>query len=113
MRVSRVLPALMLMLIALLVCAGPASAGGHPADATDRAVAAAASDCGHPPSILHAGTPDQIPRRSEDDPPVPATVPDRAAAQTAPRPAADAPPVPDDRVLTAPSSVEQLCVDRN
>lgn len=112
-RVPRVLSALLLMLVALLLCAGPAVAGGHGTDATDRAVAAVASDCGHPPAFLHAGTPDQIPRRTEDDPPVPATRPDVPAEVTAPGHAPEALPVPGDRVLAAPSPVEQLCVDRN
>lgn len=111
MRVPRVLPALLLMLVAFVVCAGTAVAAGSAAPG--HSASAAATDCGHPAPVVLAGSPDQVVRRGEDDPPVPATRPDIPVARVAAGHAAESSrPVPE-RALRAPSPVTDLCVDRN
>ena len=110
-RPSRLLPVLLLTLLAVLLCAGPGSASVPPA--APAGVAAAVPDCTHPPTALHAGGLDQVPRRADDDPP---GLPPAAGSPVSRVPAGHAGtalPVPPERAILAPSPVEQLCVNRN
>lgn len=105
----RVLSSLLLLLVALVVCAGPAAAAGsHDVEHLGTA------DCPYqPPDTLHAGDSAQVPRRDDDEPPVPAAVPVTPVAVLPAGHADTGPAPPPERTLLAPSPVEQLCVDRN
>ena len=105
----RVLSSLLLLLLALVVCAGPAAA------APDHHVPTlGTADCPYqPPTTLHAGDSEQVPRRDGDTPPVPAAVPVPPVAVLAAGHADTVPAPPPERTLLAPSPVDRLCVDRN
>ena len=105
----RVLSSLLLLLLALLVCAGPGAA--TPAH---HVLPSGAVECPYePPATLHSGDSEQLPRRSDDGPSTPATAPDTPVT-VVPAGHADTPrSPPPERTLRAPSPVEQLCVDRN
>lgn len=110
-RVPRTLPALTLLVLALLLAVGPLSACGAAAAQASPAAVASAADCTGPPALLCPGAPDQVPRRSDDDPPAPAVAPDTPVAVV---PAGhDATTLPEPPATGAPSPVEELCVDRN
>ncbi|ANY05290.1 hypothetical protein [Pseudonocardia sp. HH130630-07] len=117
----RVLSALLLLLVGLVVCAGPAAAGpdhhpaatGTAAGSVEAGVLGAAHCPYQPPMMLHAGDADQVPRRDEDDPSPPVGPPATPVAVAAAGHPDVGPAPPPDRVLLAPSPVEQLCVDRN
>jgi len=107
----RAFASLLLLVLALLVCAGPAAAGPPP----EHGAALGAADCPyHPPSTLHAGDSEQVPRRADDGPPVADTAPAVVPVAFAPAaPPALVAPDPPERTLRTPSPVEHLCVDRN
>ncbi|WP_344027503.1 hypothetical protein [Pseudonocardia kongjuensis] len=111
MRSLRAFASLLLLALALLVCAGPAAAGPPPG----HTAALGAADCPyHPPSTLHAGDSEQVPRRGDDGPPVPDVAPATVAVALAPAvPPDTVAPAPPERTLRTPSPVEHLCVDRN
>ena len=105
----RVLSSLLLLLLAMVVCAGPAAAApGH------HVTSLGSAECPYePPSTLHAGDSEQVPRREGTEVPAPAAVPMTPVAVAPAGHADTAPRPPPERTLLAPSPVEQLCVDRN
>ncbi len=107
----RVLAPLVLLVLALVLCAGPAAVtapGGHGTTAV-----VAGSDCSqHPLTLGHAGDCEQAPRR-DDDLPAPSLLPVAVVAVLASGHPDTPPPAAPERTLCAPSPVEHLCVDRN
>lgn len=108
----RVLAPLTLLVLALVLCAGPAVAtasGGHGA----APAVVVGSDCSqHPLTLLHPGDCEQAPRRDEDVP-APTLVPVAVVSVLPSGHTGVAPPTAPERTLCAPSPVEHLCVDRN
>ncbi|MER5674300.1 hypothetical protein [Pseudonocardia alni] len=112
MRHVRVLAPLTLLVLALVLCAGPAVATDPGAHGATPAVVVG-SDCSqHPLTLMHAGDCEQAPRR-DDDVPVPSLLPVAVVAVLAAGHTGTAPPAAPERTLCAPSPVEHLCVDRN
>ncbi|MEJ8282147.1 hypothetical protein [Pseudonocardia spirodelae] len=107
----RVLAPLTLLVLALVLCAGPLVVTSDTHAATP--VVVVGSDCSqHPPVLMHPGDCDQAPRR-DDDAPAPSVLPLAAVTVLAPGHPGVAPPAAPERTLCAPSPVEHLCVDRN
>lgn len=108
----RVLAPLTLLVLALVLCAGPAVATAPGAHGATPAVVAG-SDCSKSPlTLMHAGDCDQAPRR-DDEVPVPSLPPVAVVAVLASGHTGTAPPAAPERTLCTPSPVEQLCTDRN
>ncbi|MEQ3553302.1 hypothetical protein WIS52_22760 [Pseudonocardia nematodicida] len=108
----RALAPLLLAVLTVLLCTGPAAVASANAPETGPVVTAGA-DCSHPSSMLVSGHGDQVPRRAGGDPTGPSVTPPETVAVVAAGHADVAPPEVPERARVGPSPVEQLCVDRN